>query len=228
MKTVIQEFKLIPQAWKQAWESRKFRNQFVLTLMGFYGIMEFNLHMLVMFEKRLGAVIYDPIQQLMPPMDFSMPITLMLYSSLILALVSVLARPHSLVMGFQVYALVVLARTFTIGYLPLEPAPDIISLNDPVLRQMFKNAGSEVVNKDLFFSGHIAGMALFLLMAPFRGLRVYLGLVGLTMGLMLICQRVHYSYDVVAAPVITYLLYRMVLWFHQESSYGLKSDQSLI
>jgi hypothetical protein len=86
----------------------------------------------------------------------------------------------------------------------LEPPTGIIPLHDPVVDVIAY--GGNVFNKDLFFSGHIATLVLFLLLVERSFLkRILIVNTVLVAGLILL-QRVHYTLDVVAAPLITYII----------------------
>ncbi len=225
MNELLQDIRNLPDAWRMAWASRNFRNQFILSVMATYGSLQMNARLLVQFEQRLGASIEDPLQALLPVLDFSTPIFVLLYVSLFIAVFFISARPLELVHGLQVYALVTLARTMSIAAIPLEPPAGMVLLEDPVLQFVFAQHGGSVVTKDLFFSGHAATMSILLLFSRYRWLRYFLAAGFVAMGLMLVSQRVHFSYDVIAAPFVAYITYRLVLMAHQSFRYGLRSEE---
>nr|WP_262898321.1 sphingomyelin synthase family protein [Hymenobacter siberiensis] len=59
---------------------------------------------------------------------------------------------------------------------------------------------TQPIVRDLFFSGHTATMVLLTLVGRGRSWRWVLGLMSVAVGVLVLVQRVHYSYDVLAAP----------------------------
>ena len=94
----------------------------------------------------------------------------------------------------------------TLWLLPLEPPAALVVLHDPVMDHIFAVTTQPIV-RDLFFSGHTATAALLGLAV--RGLRwrVVLALLTVAIGVLVLVQRVHYSYDVLAAPFFAYAAY---------------------
>nr|WP_262906179.1 sphingomyelin synthase family protein [Hymenobacter terricola] len=66
---------------------------------------------------------------------------------------------------------------------------------------------TQPIVRDLFFSGHTATMMLLALAGRGRAWRWVLGLMMVAVGLLVLVQRVHYSYDVLAAPFFGWLAY---------------------
>ncbi len=92
--------------------------------------------------------------------------------------------------------------------LTLEAPEGIIPLHDPLVDLIAY--GGNVFNKDLFFSGHVATLTLFALLEERIIMkRILVISVVLVAGLILL-QRVHYSIDVVVAPIVTILLFQVM------------------
>ena len=68
---------------------------------------------------------------------------------------------------------------------------------------------TQPIVRDLFFSGHTATMVLLALAGRGRTWRWVLGLATVAVGLLVLVQRVHYSYDVLAAPFFAWLAYAL-------------------
>ncbi len=85
---------------------------------------------------------------------------------------------------------------------PLEAPLAIIPLQDELIESLFYSGRRNL--KDLFFSGHTA--TLFVFSYCFTNLKLkWLYLTGgVIVGILLLLQHVHYSIDVMAAPVFTY------------------------
>jgi membrane-associated phospholipid phosphatase len=91
----------------------------------------------------------------------------------------------------------------------------MILLKDPLV-EFF--TVSKPFTKDLFFSGHTATMFLMFLFVKGRFYKSVFLAGTVVLGLSVILQHVHYSIDVVTAPVFSYLAYRIVNGFGINSS----------
>ena len=208
---LLKELAKIPQVWSNAWASSRFRNHLALTVMAFIASSLYNFHYLKVWESRPGVVVNDIILNYLPPLDFSLPIFLLEYTSLLLVFTFLLTVPERLVKGLQAYALVLFFRTVAIYLVVLEPPKDMILLYDPVAN-LFLHSNDVFVTKDLFFSGHVSGLALFFFVAPNRYVKMYVGMAMVLVSIFIVWQHVHYTLDVVFAPIATYAAYRLVYW----------------
>jgi len=100
----------------------------------------------------------------------------------------------------------------TMYVVTLEVPEGIIPLHDPLVDVIAY--GGNVFNKDLFFSGHVATLTLFVLVEE-RPIHKRILIVNsfLVAGLILL-QRVHYTVDVIAAPFMSLAIYRMMKWIY--------------
>lgn len=89
----------------------------------------------------------------------------------------------------------------------LEPPAGIIPLHDPIVDVIAY--GGQVFNKDLFFSGHVATLTLFVLLEERPVIKKILTLNTLIVAGLILLQRVHYTIDVVAAPLLMIGLFRL-------------------
>ncbi|CAB9501342.1 expressed unknown protein [Seminavis robusta] len=164
----------------------------------------------VFVANRHGAVLFDPVLALFDPIDNSVAISLVLYSSMGLYFSDQLFRPRALLAGNHSLFLVISIRAITLLLTPLEAPPKVIPLGDPVLRLLFHT--STDYTKDLFFSGHTATTTLMCLNA--RGWRrnvLLLSTLLVATGVLL--QHAHYTVDVVGAPFIAFTCYKIAVWF---------------
>lgn len=207
--------------WSVAWAESKFKNQFALTFLGFIAVGLFNLHFLKVWQSRAGIQVNDFVLNHLPPIDFSLPIFIVEYSALLVVLFYVLPNPRLLVRGVQMFALSFVARTITIYLIPLEPPKDIILLNDPIATFLFQTE-TIYVTKDLFFSGHVSAMFLFLLLVENKTFKNLIFAATITVAVMILWQHVHYTMDVVCAPLVSYVCYKFVNWWHLQTKYGLE------
>lgn len=199
----------IKSIWLISLSNSSFRTRFFLTL----AILIFVLLSLARFldynEDLSGFAFEDPLLSLFTPVDLTWFTFGVIYSSLIVALVSLSFYPDDFLIALQSYSLVFFFRLCTIFLLPLNAPLTTISLTDPFV-EFF--GGGETLYRDLFFSGHTATMFLFFLTSKNLKLRkVFLVSTLLVAGSVLI-QHVHYTIDVVAAPFFAYASYRIALF----------------
>lgn len=215
------ELRQIPEAWSRVWGSRGFRNQLVLSILVFVAVALHNFHYLRLWQERPGILINDLVLNQLPPFDFSWVIFALEYSTILLVFVFVLPYPERLVKGIQIFALVFIARTMCIYLVPLEPPKDMVFLYDPIAELLLHTKDS-VVTKDLFFSGHVSALAALMLVSANVYVKRWAALVTFVVGVLIMWQHVHYSMDVVFAPIVSYMSYRLVNYFHTETKYGLQ------
>jgi hypothetical protein len=80
-------------------------------------------------------------------------------------------------------------------------------LNDPFVD--FVGYGKNIITKDLFFSGHTSTLFLLFLIARKRALKIFFLAITLAVAMFLLKQHVHYTIDVLAAPVFAWISYRI-------------------
>lgn len=119
------------------------------------------------------------------------------------------------------FILVLFARTVTIYFVPLEPPHNMILLSDPVA-SFFLHSSQVFVTKDLFFSGHVSALTLLFLIVTNRYVKAYAFVAMIGVGIMIMWQHVHYSMDVMFAPIVSYGSYKLVSYLHRETKYGLE------
>nr|WP_255476794.1 sphingomyelin synthase family protein [Mucilaginibacter sp. AK015] len=92
----------------------------------------------------------------------------------------------------------------TIYLVALDPPKGLIHLVDPLTGVFY---GNNVITRDLFFSGHTSTLVLIFLCLEKRTDKI-LGFISIVavMALLLV-QHIHYTIDVVAAPVIVYMIF---------------------
>ena len=102
------------------------------------------------------------------------------------------------------FILINLSRFVSIGLIPLNAPADLIPIHDPISNHFYV---PKFITKDLFFSGHTAAMFLMFLCLKKRTDKILALLATIIIGIAVLLQHVHYTMDVVMAPVITYFLW---------------------
>lgn len=222
---MFSELKYIPEAWRNVRGSKSFRNQLIFSLLVFVIANLHNFHCLRIWQQRPGMQINDMVLNLMPPVNFSLPIFFFEYSAMLLAIAFILVHPDRFVKGLQMFALVVFARTASIYLVALEPPKDMVPLWDP-MANFFLHTPSVFVSKDLFFSGHVAALVLLMLLVENKYAKGWIFISTIAVGTMIMWQHVHYSTDVMFAPLASYVAYKFIIYIHRETQYGLETSNS--
>lgn len=190
-------------AWPGAWQQAAFRWRLLLTLGLLIGLVASLPYFFAWVQARPGTLLPDPLLALLPPHDVSWPTFVIIYLSVAAALAYVLPRPYLLLRLLGAYWLMQLCRVALLTLLPLEPPPGLIPLRDPII-DTFIYVAAGPITKDLFFSGHTATVVLLALAVEAGKRRIGLLGAAAAVGLLVLVQHVHYTYDVVAAPFFAY------------------------
>jgi hypothetical protein len=220
-----QHFTKIAEAWTALGKNKLALQQLLLTIFLFALSGKINFHFLPIWEARQGHQINDLILSQLTPRDFSAPIFIVEYGSILIVLISILHLPKRLLYGLQMFAVLFLFRTLTVYLIALEPPAQMIFLKDPMAAFFFHTEEGQFVVKDLFFSGHVSAMFMLFLIAAHKQVKYFLLVGTVAISYMIMTQHVHYSLDVAFAPIAAYMSYRAVIWLHNESRYGLGAEE---
>ena len=128
--------------------------------------------------------------------------------TLIAAILNFIPKPDKLILALQSYSVMLILRMTVMYLTPLDPPEKLIALNDPFV-QLFGTG--QVLTRDLFFSGHTATLFLLYLITGKKWLKYIFLICTILVGIFVLLQHVHYTVDVIAAPVFAYTSYRIVL-----------------
>ena len=201
-------------AWKTALERRGTRIQ----LAGLFIVITFYLWVLPDFfryiQQRQGIILNDPILNHLPVMNLSVYCFTILYISVISTILYLVVRPDRMIIGLIGYVILLSLRLLAIYLIPLDPPSRIIPLEDPFIDKFFYV--NMHITKDLFFSGHVSTVFILYLGVESSRLRQFL-LVGCAfIAVILLFQHVHYTLDIVAAPLFAWAAYRSAEQIHQK------------
>ncbi len=197
--------------WNLALKNIHFRNRFIVSVALLAIVLTGFAFLLAYIETRQGHSFYDPILNFIKPRDVSDFIFLVTYSSALIALIYAFSSPYKFLHLIQMYGSLTVLRIVTLFFVPLEPPSEIIPLRDEFLTNTFY-AGSQNL-KDLFFSGHAATLFLFYFFTTNKTLKYIFLIAGIAVSVGVVLQHVHYSYDVIAAPIFAYIAYRVITKF---------------
>jgi hypothetical protein len=199
------------RAWSDAWNEQRFRGEVVLTLAALAAVMAALSRFLSWVERRPGVVLPDPVLALIPARDVTWVTFLLLYAGILIAVAVLLPSPRRLLLGLQAYGLMMLLRMAVMAVTPLEAPPGMVALQDPLVQAL---GPGQPLTKDLFFSGHTSTMFLLALMAPGRATRRFFLLCTVAVAGCLLWQHVHYTVDVLVAPLFAFASHALASSFH--------------
>ncbi len=150
----------------------------------------------------------DFVLNLFSPQDHSWIIFGIIYLSLLTVLYGLRTKPFLILLGLKCYLLITVLRMITMYVFTLEPPEGIMPLHDPIVDVIAY--GGQVFNKDLFFSGHVATLTLFVLLEERPVIKKIMIVNTLIVAGLILLQRVHYTIDVIAAPVIMMGVYKLM------------------
>ena len=182
----------------------------VVTLIVAFGLMAFLPTFFTFIDGREGTMPFEPLLTHLPAKDVTIPLFLVLYSTLLVLVVLAIRSPLLVLRTIQAALILLLFRMAMMAMFPLVAPPGLITLQDP-LTQLFYPT-SEPFEKDLFFSGHTANMFLFALAVPSRNWRLVFLAAAAFVAAAVLVQHVHWTVDVVAAPFFAVLAWWFSKW----------------
>lgn len=208
------KIELLKYNWKTQLSEKNFRTKFIVSII-FLAVVLFSLAKFLAYnENRSGFAFNDPLLSLFPPVDVTWLTFALIYTALIIGLISMSFHPEQFLLALQSYSLVALFRLATIFFLPLDAPKTIIPLTDPFV-EFF--GGGQTLYRDLFFSGHTSTMFLLFLTNRNKKIRRWFLVLTILVGACVLIQHVHYSIDVLAAPFFAYTCYRIAILVNQST-----------
>jgi membrane-associated phospholipid phosphatase len=193
--------------WIEIFNDKRSVADFIITILFAVFIISVFPVFLHFIEEREAALLFDPFLNLFNPVDLTWVTFGLIYFSVIVAVFSLINKPASLFFALQSYGVMLLFRMLVMYLTPLDAPEKLIPLHDPFV-QMFGTG--DILTKDLFFSGHTATMFLLFLVVKNHKLKTIFLITTILVGLAVLLQHVHYTVDVIAAPVFAYSSYKIV------------------
>lgn len=201
--------------WKIKLSQSHYRARFLYTLLFLLLILRIFTWYIIQNESREGVILDDPVFKLFTAIDLNIPIFAMIYLSLVFGLISLTYRPEWLLVALQTYCLMVIFRMIMMYVTPLELPDTTIDLEDPLV--FIIGTGGLKLTKDLFFSGHTATLFLLFLTAQNKKLKYVFLICTILVGIFVILQKVHFTVDVLVAPFVSYVSYRIVILLNRNN-----------
>lgn len=196
----------INKNWKEATANPDFRKKlyaglaiWILVLIAFPFFFDY-------IENRNGIALNDFIINALPAYDVSVPTFLIIWSMFLFFLYRAIYHPQLLLLFLWGFIFLSLSRIISIYLVPLNPPAQIIALRDPITN-IFYGKNHTFITKDLFYSGHTSTQFLMFLCFQKKTDKIMALISTIIVGALVLIQHVHYSIDVIAAPILTYLVY---------------------
>jgi hypothetical protein len=193
--------------WKETWSSSLQRIQLIvgsllMIIISFMLPPFFNL-----IQKRDGPVIHDWVLAAIPAHNVSWAIFTVIWGIGFYSLWRAIEKPTIYITYLWTFIFITILRILAITLVPLDPPAGLIVLTDPLTAVFY---GRSTITKDLFFSGHTSILFLVFLCLERKWDKI-LALTGTCIvACLLLVQHVHYTIDIIAAPIIIYPVYRVV------------------
>jgi hypothetical protein len=200
----------IKQAWTAALQSPYRRNKIILGSFFIAGILTLMPVFFNYIQKRQGIVLNDWVLANIPAHDVSIAIFALIWGMALLTLIRALYNPDIYIHYVWTLVFVSLTRLISISFVPLDPPVGLVNLVDPITSVFY---GHVVVTRDLFYSGHTSTMVLIFLCLEKRNDKILAFIATVAVMVLLLIQHIHYTIDVLAAPVFVYLIFLATQYF---------------
>ena len=192
--------------WKEVWKYPSFRNRVINGLVVLLFILMLFPFFFDYIEKRHGTELGDELLSHIPSINLSIPIFILIWLGAGIIIYRSIKNPYVCIIFLWSYILLCITRIITISLITLEPPADISPLIDPITNIVY---GGKFITKDLFYSGHVSTQFLIFLCLQKKAYKKILLVSTILIAIMVLIQHVHYSIDVLAAPVFAYLCYKL-------------------
>ncbi|HTB06683.1 MAG TPA: phosphatase PAP2-related protein [Bacteroidia bacterium] len=210
--------------WSGKWQNKSFRLFLTSGIILTVGVLICTYHFFAYIESVPdGVVLNDWLLSRIPSIDVSAPIVCTITSVIVLFLVRSVTNPEMFVTFLIAFLFLFISRIITIDITRFKPPVGLIELKDPIAGIVYK---SKFIKRDLFFSGHTAVLFLFFLCARRKIDKIYMLCAVLIVAPLLLVQHVHYTIDVLCAPLFSTCCY----WFSKKvlSVYGAVEYKSVL
>lgn len=192
--------------WNIAWQDSTFKKYFWLGLILLTIILIAFPYFFNFIETRNGTLLNDWLLNKITPSDLSNWVFAIIWSMALLTIFRSLQSPSIFLIFLWGFIILSLSRMITIIAFPLNPPIGLIELIDPISNRFY---GSKFITKDLFYSGHTATQFLMFLCLKHKADKVITFISTIAIGALVLIQHVHYTIDVIAAPIFTFFVFQL-------------------
>ncbi|MFV5685975.1 phosphatase PAP2-related protein [Flavobacterium sp. GB2R13] len=204
-------------SFKKKWSIALNSNRYRKLLYGGIGSIIVILNVFPWFfqkiEARNGTVLNDWLLQQIPAHNVSLAIFICIWTSALFFTARAIQNPQILITFLVAYVLLCLSRIISITLVPLDAPVGLITLIDPLSNAFY---GVSFITKDLFFSGHLSTVFLMGLCLVNKREKNIVFMATSIIAILLLIQHIHYTIDLLAAPFITFFLWRLAKKIAQE------------
>ena len=190
--------------WRFAWDYPAFRIKLLLGVFVMSLIVFFLQDFFSYIQTRQAILVNDWVLEKLPARDVSVYIFLILYPAAAFFFWRIRKNSVLCITALWGYVFMCLARMLTIALVPLDAPKELIHLADPFSIVFY---GTNLITKDLFFSGHTATLFLIGLCLENKYEKAVVFFATAVLAILLLVQHVHYTADVVAAPFFSYIFW---------------------
>ena len=152
-----------------------------------------------LIQKRNGPVLNDWVLAAIPPHNVSVAIFAVIWGMGFYSLYRAMEKPTIYITYLWTFIFITILRVLAISLIPLNPPAGLIVLTDPLTAVFY---GRSTITKDLFFSGHTSILFLLILCLEKKSDKILATIATFVVGCLLLVQHVHYTIDIIAAPII--------------------------
>lgn len=194
--------------WTAAWQDSRFRWQLILAI-AVFAIFPWKADDYFQWiQQREGIVMQDIVLAYIPARNVSIPIFGIIYVSVVYLILRIVRQPKHFLWFAWAFNIETLFRFACIYWVALNPPTGLVDLHDPIA-ELFIYGENLAITKDLFFSGHTATMVFVCYFLPNKMERNIALLFTAVLVVLLLVQHVHYSLDILAAPVATWIAIKL-------------------
>ena len=198
----------VRERWRKMYGQVDFRKKFWTGIIILVFILAFFPIFFQFIEHRKGWYLVDPIVNSITPADLSIPIFAIIWSMTLLTIIRAIQQPAFLLLFLWGFILLSISRMISILIVPLEPPPGLIEMIDPISNLFY---GAKFITKDLFYSGHTATQFLMCFCLYKRQDKLATLVAAILIGAGVLVQHIHYSIDVLLAPLFAYIVYKIAV-----------------
>ena len=191
--------------WSEPWNNNVFKTRLITGLLLFIVLVSLFPVFFQWIEKRQGFLWRDPLLSIIPAINLSIPIFLIIYGVTIFILMQCSRDPKLLLQYLWGFNAMSVLRIITLTATTLNAPEGLIPIRDPVSLIFY---GHSFITKDLFFSGHTATQFLIYFNIKHKKGSWMILVCSILIGIMVLLQHVHYTADVIVAPLAAWLAYK--------------------